>query len=79
MEYKKKVIPMSELNDLLYKRYDNKPLFERVDLIAEKINNSYFKGTKGDFIKIRSHLLKIANFTSDMKKYIKTFTLQLYF
>ena len=73
LEYKKKVIPMSELNELLYKRYDNKPLFERVDLIAEKINNSYFKGTKGDFIKIRSHLLKIANFTSDMKKIYKNF------
>ena len=73
LEYKKKIIPMSELNELLYRRYDNKPLFERVDLIAEKINNTYFKGAKGDFNSIKSRLYKIANFTNDMKLIYKNF------
>ena len=56
-----------------YIKYDNKPLFVRVDLIAEKINNTYFKGAKGDFVSIRSKLLKIANFTSDMRLIYKNF------
>ena len=39
---------LESLNDLLFNRYDNKPLFERVELIAEKLNNSYFKGLAKD-------------------------------
>ena len=73
LEYKNKVVSIDELNDLLYQRYDNKPLFERVDLIAEKINNSYFKGTAKDLISITSGLYKIANFKKDYKEIYKNF------
>ena len=67
LEYKNKKVSMEELNELLYVRYENKPLFERVHLIAEKINNTYFKGLKGDYISIKTRLLKIANFPKDFK------------
>lgn len=73
LEYKEKVIPMDELNQLLYERYSNKPLFERVDLIAEKINNRYYKGRASDLISITSRLYKIANFKKDYKMIYKNF------
>ena len=37
IEYKEKVILREELNELLHERYSNKPLFERVELIATEI------------------------------------------
>lgn len=73
LEYKNKVIPMKELNELLYERYNNKPLFERVTLIAEKINNSYFKGGAKDLISITSGLYKVANFNRNYKEIYKDF------
>lgn len=71
--YKEKRIKMDELNDLLHVRYDNKPLFERVDLIAEKVNNSYFKGAAKDLVSITASLYKIANFKKDYKAIYKFF------
>lgn len=73
LEYKNKTVSMSELNELLHVRYSNKPLFERIDLISEKINNSYFKGNKKDFISIKSNLFKIANFKKDYREIYKFF------
>ena len=73
IELKEKVISADELNELFHERYANKPLFERLDLIAEKINNSYFKGTKADFKSILSRMKKSANFTTDYKKIYKAF------
>ena len=73
IELKEKVISADELNELLHERYANKPLFERLELIAEKINNSYFKGTKADFKSILSRMKKSANFTTDYKKIYKAF------
>ena len=71
IEFKEKVILREELNELLHERYSNKPLFERVELIAEKINNSYFKGAKGDKKSIMSKLKKVSNFYNDYKKIYK--------
>lgn len=73
LEYKEQVIPMEELNQLLHERYDNKPLFERVSLIAEKINNRYYKGTAKDLIAITSRLYKIANFSKNYKEIYRSF------
>lgn len=73
LEYKEQIITMDELNQLLHERYDNKPLFERVDLIAEKINNRYFKGTAKDLISITSRLYKVANFSKDYKEIYRCF------
>lgn len=73
LKYKQKIVPMDELNEYLYIRYNNKPLFERVDLIAEKINNRYFKGNKKDLVSITSGLYKIANFKKDYKEIYRNF------
>ena len=73
LEYKETVIPIMELNEYLFERYDKMPLFERVELIAEKINNRYFKGTKKDYISILSRLYKIANFKKDYISIYKNF------
>lgn len=72
-EYKEKVIPFEELNELLHDRYNNKPLFERVELIAEKINNTYFTGKPKDEISILSKLYKCSNFQKDYKAIYKAF------
>lgn len=71
--YKNQKISMDEINTLLFERFADKPLFERVDLIAEKINNRYFKGLKKDFNSIRSQLYKIANFKKDYRLIYKSF------
>ncbi|MDE5630757.1 MAG: hypothetical protein K2I70_04070, partial [Bacilli bacterium] len=73
LEYKETVIPLMELNEYLFERYDKMPLFERVELIAEKINNRYFKGAKKDYISIMSRLYKIANFKKDYVSIYKNF------
>ena len=73
IEHKNKVILAEDLNDLLHNRYANKPLFERLELIGEKINNSMFKGTKMDLKSIISKLKKAANFTTDYRKIYKAF------
>jgi DNA helicase-2/ATP-dependent DNA helicase PcrA len=70
---KTKTIPMDEINELLHIRYNNKPLFERIDLISEKLNNVYFKGNKREYNLIKSGLLKIANFKSDYREIYKYF------
>lgn len=65
IEHKNVKIDMNELNQLLFIRYGNKTLFERVELIAEHLNNRYFKGMKGDYKSILSKLYKSANFKKD--------------
>lgn len=73
LEYKKTVVDMYELNDLLHIRYADRPLFDRVDLIAEHINNRYLKGNEKEVPNIRKALLKIANFSSDYRKIYQAF------
>ena len=66
-DYKKKFIMKSELNQLLHERYEDRPLFERFDLIAEKVNNTYFQGKDKDFTGIRNKLFKLTNIKRDYK------------
>ena len=66
-EYKEKFVSKKDLNDLLHDRYEDRPLFDRFDLIAEKINNSYFKGKDKDFISIRNRIFKLSNIKRDYK------------
>lgn len=68
LEHKTKTITMDELNELLHDRYDGKTLFERVELISEKINNRYFKGLESDRASIEKKLYKIANFKKNYKE-----------
>ena len=66
-DYKNKFILKSELNKLLHERYEDRPLFDRLDLIAEKINNTYFQGKDKDFNGIRNRLFKLTNIKRDYK------------
>lgn len=72
-EYKNKYVSLKDLNELLHERYKDKPLFERLDLIAEKINNSYFTGNEKQIKLIRKALLKISNFNYEYKEIYKFF------
>ena len=38
-------VTLEELNDLLHYKYDRLPLFERLDEIASKLSNQFYKGT----------------------------------
>lgn len=67
LEHNKIVIEKEELNELLHDRYKDKPLFERIDLISEHINNRYFKGLSKDLKTIKNKLLKISNIKEDYK------------
>ena len=69
--YKQKYIMKSELNQLLHERYEDRPLFDRFDLIAEKVNNTYFKGMEKDFLGIRNRLFKLTNIKRDYKAVYK--------
>ena len=69
--YKQKFILKSDLNKLLHERYEDRPLFDRFDLIAEKVNNTYFKGMEKDFLGIRNRLFKLTNIKRDYKAVYK--------
>lgn len=73
IEYQSEIISKEELNDLLKVRFNKFNLLLRFDHIAEKINNSYFKGRKKDYISIKSLLLKSINMDLNMKKLYKDF------
>ena len=65
--YKEEIITKEELNDLLHNRYNKFNLFDRFDLIAEKINNRYFDGKKKDKVSLKSLILRSINLTTDLK------------
>ena len=73
LEYKKVKIDQTELNDLLINRFGDKPLYERIELIADKVNNRYYKGLENDFNHIKNKLFKIVNFPVDCKEIYKAF------
>lgn len=75
--YKEEIIDKNELNDLLHNRYNKFNLFDRIDYIAEKINNRYFDGKKKDLKSIKSLLIKSINITTNLKElYINFFDSQ---
>jgi DNA helicase-2/ATP-dependent DNA helicase PcrA len=73
LEYKKVKVEQIELNQLLIERFADKPLYERIELIADKINNRYYKGLENDFNHIKNKLFKIVNFPVDCKEIYKAF------
>lgn len=79
LEYKKQIITSHELNELLMERFDNKPLIERIKLIAEKINNRYFKGLETDEERILKNLYKLLNFKKDYKEIYLNYFESMYF
>lgn len=73
LDYKGKFVSMSELNELLHVRYEDKTLYERLDLITEKINNVYYNGRESALVNLRKALLKISNFNHEYKEIYKVF------
>ena len=72
-EMNKKIITVEELNELLHERYNRIPLIERINAIAEKINNVYFKGIPSKKESIIKKLYKCTNFNYDYKEIYKCF------
>ena len=66
-------IPKEELNYLLKDRYEKLLLIERLDKIAEKICNDFYKGKMGNKKKILSMLNKSLNIKIDYKQIFKDF------
>ena len=66
-------ITKDELNDMLKDRYSKMLLDERIDLIAEKLSDNYYKGNKSKARTIRSILLNLLNIPFNLKDIYKNF------
>ena len=66
-------ISADELNYLLKDRYEKILLIERLDKIADKICNDYYKGKHGNKLKILSMLNKSLNIKINYKEIFKDF------
>ncbi len=59
---------LEELNEMLHYKYDRLPLFERLDQIAEKLSNTFYKGTNKKKATFRKLINGAINFSEDYKK-----------
>lgn len=72
-------ITKDELNDMLTDRYSKMLIIERLELIAEKISDRYFKGSKSQARIIKSKLSKLLNIPLDFKQIYNNFFRSEYF
>lgn len=72
-------ITKEELDDLLKDRFSKMLLFERLDLIAEKLSNNYYNGNKSKARSIRSQLNKLISISLDFKELYKGFFYSSFF
>ena len=73
IESKNHLMTMEELNEMLTYKYNRLPLFERLDEIAIKLSENFYKGTlkkKATFSKL---IKENINFKKDYKKIYKDF------
>ena len=78
LESKNHLMTMEELNEMLSYKYNRLPLFERLDEMATKLSEIFYKGTnkkKATFYKL---LKEKANFKKDYKEIYKQFFLSKY-
>ena len=66
-------ITKEELNSLINDRYSKLLLRERIDAIAEKMCNDYYRGKKGNKLKIISQLTRNLNLKINYKEIFKSF------
>ena len=66
-------ISKEKLNYYLTERYSSIPLLERIEEIAEKISEQYFKGNKSKTKQVRKWLKERINISLDMKEIYKNF------
>ncbi len=57
-----------ELNEMLHTRYSNQPLFNRIDIIAEKLSDRHYNGNKTKVKTITNMLYNILNIKKDFVK-----------
>ena len=71
-------IDKDELTEMIQDKYSKLPLFERIDNMAEKICDKYYKGKTTKFNSNKSKLLKLLNIKQDYKQIYKDFWLSDY-
>ena len=71
-------IDIDELNDLLKGRYNKFPLFERIEIMANKFSEKYYNGKKSHVSSFRKKLLDSINISKDYMKLYKDFYLSEY-
>ncbi len=67
-ETKTHFVTLEELNEMLHYKYNNFPLFERLDEIAEKLSNNFYKGSNKKKATFKKLINQAINFKKDYKK-----------
>ena len=78
LEAKNHLMTMEELNEMLTYKYNKLPLFERVEEIAIKLSETFYKGSlkkKATFLKM---IKEVSNFYKDYKTIYKEFFMSSY-
>lgn len=66
-------VDKEEVNELLHHKYDRLPLFERMDEIAKKLSENFYKGSSKKVRTFAKLLRENANFKKDYKEIYKMF------
>lgn len=69
----KNYISKDDLNEMLHDRYENLPLFERIDEMAEKLSSNFYKGSRKKVKTFHKLLYDNSNFSKDYKKIFTEF------
>jgi DNA helicase-2/ATP-dependent DNA helicase PcrA len=73
IENKLNKVSKEELNEMLTYKYDKFPLFNRVEAIAERLSNNFYKGSSKKIPTFRKLLYSVSNFKQDYKAIYKGF------
>ncbi|MBQ6477069.1 MAG: UvrD-helicase domain-containing protein [Bacilli bacterium] len=73
VEGKNNRVEVYELNNYLQKRYNKAPLFERINLIAEKLSSNFYKGSSKHENTFKKLLKKSSNFYQPISDIINDF------
>ena len=79
IENKDYSITKHELDYLLKDRYSKMLLFERIELISQKLSDNYYNGNKSKARSIKSQLNKLLNMSLDFKEIYKNFFYSKFF
>ena len=79
IENKDFTITKHELDYLLKDRYSKMLLFERLELISQKLSDNYYNGNKSKARSIKSQLNKLLNMSLDFKEIYKNFFYSKFF
>lgn len=78
LESKTHLMTMEELNEMLNYRYNRLPLFERIEEMAKKLSENFYKGTLKKKATFSKMLYEKANFKKDYKQIYKQFLISKY-